>query len=148
MAMRPTPEQAQAALAEAAARAAGVRRSDRQLGSLLYAVAAMWVAAAAVFSLFPRGGLPVSGIALLAILATGVAAMVFIGVRIKAFSRWGLVWFVVSIGVFSVWAAVVDGVSMFSGFWSRGQSGSHLLISVAIDAIPLVIAGWLVGRRR
>ncbi|MGH7763684.1 MAG: hypothetical protein ACREOM_04620 [Candidatus Dormibacteraceae bacterium] len=49
---------------------------------------------------------------------------------------------------FVIWTGVVDAVSVLTGFWARSQSGGHFLISVAIDVIPLVIAGWLVGRRR
>jgi hypothetical protein len=146
-AANPSPEQAQAALAEAAARAAGVRRADRPLRNLLFAVAGTWLAAAAVISLFPRGGSLVADVSIAAIMLAGIGGIVFIGTRVKALSRWALGWFAVSIIGFCVWSGLVDGVSLWSGFWASRQ-GSHFLITVSVDVIPLVIAGWLVGRRR
>lgn len=145
----PTPHEAQAALAEAGSQAAHVRRSDHQLGWILACVAAVWLAAAGVISTLPtlrRGG-PIVGIAILAILIVGVAAIVFVGVRIRAYSRPGILLYFGGIAAFNIWSAAVTGVSINTLWWAPPQPSYHFGLSALVGVIPLLVAAWLILRR-
>lgn len=145
----PTPKAARASLSEARNQVARVRRSDGQLGWMLLGIAAAYLAAAAVISTLPsmrRGG-PVAGLAILVILLVGVAGLIFVGLRIRAYSRTGVVLYFGGIAVFNIWNAIVTGVSILSGWWSVQQPSYHFGISELVAAIPLLIAAWLIGRR-
>ena len=145
----PTPREAQAALAEASSLAARVRRSDHQLGWMLAGVAAVWLAAAGVISTSPtlrRGG-PIAGIAILAIVIVGVGAIVFVGVRIRAYSRPGILLYLGGIAAFNIWNAAVTGVSINTLWWAPPQPSYHFGLSALVGVIPLLVAAWLILRR-
>ena len=110
----PTPHEAQAALAEANTQAARVRRSDHQLALMLLGIVAVYLAAGAVISTLPslrRGG-PIVGLAVLAIVIVGVVGMIYVGVRIRAYSRAGIYLYFGGVAAFNVWNAIVTGVSI------------------------------------
>jgi hypothetical protein len=145
----PTPHQAQAALTEANSQAAHVRSSDHQLAWMLLGVAAAYLATGGVISTLPslrRGG-PVAGLAILAILTIGVVGLIFVGLRIRAYSRAGVLLYFGGIAVFNIWNAIVTGVSILTGWWALTQPSYHFGISEVVGAVPLLIAAWLIGRR-
>jgi hypothetical protein len=145
----PTLHEAQAALTEANSQAARVRRSDHQLAWMLLSVVAVYLATGGVISTLPslrRGG-PVAGLAILAILIVGVLGMIFVGLRIRAYSRTGVLLYFGGIAVFNIWNATVTSVSIFTGWWALTQPSYHFGISELVGAVPLFIAAWLIGRR-
>jgi hypothetical protein len=145
----PTPHQAQAALTEANSQAAHVRSSDHQLAWMLLGVAAAYLATGGVISTLPslrRGG-PVAGLAILAILTIGVVGLIFVGLRIRAYSRAGVLLYFGGIAVFNIWNAIVTGVSILTGWWALTQPSYHFAISEVVGAVPLLVAAWLIGRR-
>jgi hypothetical protein len=145
----PTPHEAQAALAEASNQASRVRRSDRQLGWLLLGIAAVYLAAAAVISTLPslrRGG-PVVSLAILAIVVVGLVGFIFIALRIRAYSRTGILLYFGGIVVFNLWNVAVSGVSILTLWWAPPQPSYHFGISELVGSVPLFIAAWLIWRR-
>jgi hypothetical protein len=146
--MAPTPDEARAALAKADSQKALVRKADREFRWILVVIAAVYVVVAALLSIaFPRRGSPVAGIVALAVIAGGIAAIVVLGRRVRAYSTGGIAWYVVAIAVFLLWNFSVTGVSLLSGWWSPRQPGYHFAISETVAAIPLIGAAWLFGRR-
>jgi hypothetical protein len=144
----PTRREAEVALAEARNQARRVRGTDQQFRPVLIIVAAAYLAAGVVLGLSPRGGLPYQGTALLVILLGGLAVGLVLLWRIRAYSRWGLARFSLSIAACSIWNAAVIGVSTISGWESADQPGFHVTVSFAVAALPLVVAAWLIGRTR
>ena len=145
----PTPHEAQAALAEANNQATRVRRSDHQLAWMLLAIAAVYLAAGGVISTLPslrRGG-PVVGLAILAIVIVGVVGMILVGLRIRAYSRAGILLYFGGVAVFNIWNAIVTSVSIFTGWWASTQPSYNFGISELVGAVPLLIAAWLIERR-
>jgi hypothetical protein len=145
----PTPHEAQAALIEASSQAARVRRSDLQLAWMLLGIVAVYLAAGGVISTLPslrRGG-PVVGLAILAIVIVGVVGMIIVGLRIRAYSRTGILLYFGGVAVFNIWNAIVTSVSIFTGWWALTQPSYHFGISELVGAVPLLIAAWLIGRR-
>ncbi len=145
----PTPHEAQAALIEASSQAARVRRSDLQLAWMLLGIVAVYLAAGGVISTLPslrRGG-PVAGLAILAIVIVGVVGMIIVGLRIRAYSRTGILLYFGGVAVFNIWNAIVTSVSIFTGWWALTQPSYHFGISELVGAVPLLIAAWLIGRR-
>jgi hypothetical protein len=145
----PTPLEAQAALVEANSQAARVRRADHQLGWMLLGIAAVYLAAAGVISTLPdlrRGG-PVAGLAIVAILIVGSVVFIVVGLRIRAYSRTGILLYFGGVTVFNVWNAIVAGVSIGTRWWARTQPSYHFGLSELVGAIPLLVAAWLIGRR-
>ena len=144
----PTPDEARAALAKANSQKALVRKADREFRWILVVIATVYVVVAALVSIaFPRRGSPLAGMVALLVIAAGIAAMVVLGRRVRAYSTAGIAWYVVAIAIFLLWNAVVTGVSLLSGWWSPRQPGYHFAISEAVGAIPLIVAAWLFGRR-
>jgi hypothetical protein len=144
----PTPDEARSALAKVDSQKALVRKADREFGWILAVIAAVYVVVAALVSIaFPRRGSPVAGIVALLVTAGGLAAIVVLGRRVRAYSTGGIAWYVVAIAIFLLWNAAVTGVSLLSGWWSPRQPGYHFAISETIGAIPLIVAAWLFGRR-
>jgi hypothetical protein len=145
----PSPREAQAALTEANSQAARVRRSDHQLAWMLLGIAAVYLAAGGVISTLPslrRGG-PVAGLAILAVVIVGVVGLVFIGLRIRAYSRTGVLLYFGGVAVFNIWNAIVTSLSIFTGWWASTQPSYNFGISELVGAVPLLIAAWLIGRR-
>ena len=145
--VRPTPQEAQAALTEADRAVARIRRTDKQFGAILLGLAAAYVAIGVVVGLAPA----VPGFALVAILVTLVGALgggVTLLLRIRAYSRTGVLQFTVGCAAFSFWNAAVVGVSSVTRWWAPNQPTSHFTVSSVVAAIPLVVAAWLVSRTR
>ena len=145
----PTAREAQAALVEASTQAARVRRADHQLAWMLLGIAAVYLAAAGVISTLPdprRGG-PVAGLAILAILICGLVGIIFVGVRIRAYSRTGILLYFGGVAAFNIWNAIVTGTSILTRWWALGQPSYHFGISALAGVIPLLVAAWLIGRR-
>jgi hypothetical protein len=143
-----TPQEARAALADAGNQAARLRRSDRQFRSILLGLAATYVVGALLVGLYPHGGSRFAGIALIVILVGGFIGMLYLLLRIRAYSRRGILWFTWSAAAFSFWNAAVIGVSEVTRWWGPHQPGTHFTVSAIIAAIPLVVAAWLIGRWR
>lgn len=144
----PTPDEARAALAKANSQKTLVRKADRQFRWILVVVAAVYVVVAALLSIsFPRRGSPLAGTAMLLVIAAGLAAVVVLGRRIRAYSTAGVAWYVVAIVAFLLWNSVVTGVSLITGWWSPRQPSYHFAISEAVGVIPLLVAAWLISRR-
>jgi hypothetical protein len=145
----PTPFEAQAALTEANTQAVRVHRADHQLGWMLLGIAAMYLAVAAVMSTLPdprRAG-PIAGPAILAIMIVGLVGLIFVGLRIRAYSRSGILLYVGGVAVCNLWTAVVIWVSIGTQWWASTQPSYHFGASLAVDAIPLLVAAWLIWRR-
>jgi len=143
----PTPQDARAALDEANSRAATVRRADSQLRLILWILAALYLATRALLSSNPRQGSVLIGDALIVIFLGGLAGTVYVMWRIRAWSRMGIVWLLGSVAVFLLWNGAVIWVSIATGWWGPHQPGIHFGGSVVVADIPLLLAGWLVGRR-
>ena len=143
-----TPEEARAALADAGNQATGLHRTDKQFRAILLWVAGMYLAIAVLAGFFPRGGWPLVGAGVLAILFGGFGVTLLMLWRIRAYSRRGLQWFTRSAAAFTLWNIAVVGVSHLSGWWGPQTSEFHFLISAAISVLPLLVAAWLVGRWR
>jgi len=144
---QPTAEQARTALEEAGRRAAEVRRSDRQLAWMLGAVVAAYLFAGAVISVSSHQGTTYSGAAVALMLATAIVASVVIGLRIRAYTRAGIILYFSSIIAFNVWNVAVTGVSILTRFWASGQPIYHFGMSVAVGVIPPVIGMIVLARR-
>jgi hypothetical protein len=145
----PSPLEAQAALAEANSQVARVRRADHLFRWFLLGVAGAYVGGSAIMSFSPRpGGSTVVWVALLAFLFGFVVAFTVLGMRIRAYSRTGLGSFLAAFAVFWIWDSIVNGVSLINGWWSPSEPSYHLVISEAVGVIPLIVAAWLIGRRK
>jgi hypothetical protein len=143
-----TPHEAHAALAEANSQAARVRRADHYFRWFLLGIAAAYVGGSGIISLSPRpGGSAVAWIALLVFLIGFIVVFVMLGMRMRAYSRAGLLSFFVAIAVFWLWDSIVNGVSLIGGWWSPLEPSYHLVVSEAVGVIPLLVAAWLIGRR-
>lgn len=143
----PTQQQALAALTEAAGAAARMRRTDRQFGAILLAIAAAYLAIGVLVGLAPadpRIGFVAVPLILLAALGGGVILLW----RIRAYSRTGVLRFTVSCAAFTFWNAIVAGVSSASHWWASDQPASHFTVSAMVTAIPLLVAARLVARKR
>ena len=143
-----TPDEARAALAAASNTATGLSRTDKQYAPILLGIAAMYLGAALLVSLFPHGGSRFAGIALLVILFGGLAGTLFLLLRIRAYTRRGLQWFTWSAFGFTFWNSTVVGVSIATHWWGPHQPGIHIFGSAIVGVLPLLIAAWLVGRWR
>ena len=144
----PTAHEAEAALAEANRQAVRVHQADHQLAWLLLGVAAVYLAAAGVISTLPdlrRGG--PAGFVILAVVLVGLVGLVLVAVRIRAYSRTGVLLYFGGIAVFNIWNAIVGGVSIGTRWWASTQPSYHFGISELVGAVPLFVAAWLIGRR-
>jgi hypothetical protein len=134
-------------LDEAKGRAATVRRSERQLRWTLVVAAAMYGVAGFLLSFNPRQGNQLIGTALLVTFLLALAAGIYLGWRVKAWSRSAVLWFAGSMGAFLVWNGAVIWVSLATGWWRPGSAGIHFGISSAVALIPLLVGAWRFGRR-
>ena len=144
----PKPFEAQAALAEANNQAVRVHLEDRQLAWIVLGIAFMYLAVGAIVSTLadPRRGGP-AGIAILAILVVGLVGVVVVFLRIRAYSRTGILMYFGGIAAFNLWNGIVVGVSVGTRWWASTQPGNHFSISAAVGTIPLFVAAWLIWRR-
>lgn len=143
----PTPQAARASLAEASTQAARVRRADSQFRWMLIAIAAIYLVGAGLASGVPRPWSTLAGVLLVMVVFGGVAAILVVGRRIRAYTRSGLVGFLAAISAFLLWNALVTGVSLMTGWWAPHQPGYHLVVSEAVGVIPLIVGALLLGRR-
>jgi len=145
----PTPLEAKAALAEAHVQAARVRHADHQLGWIVLGIAAAYLAVGGLLSTLPdprRGG-PVVGSAVLGVMVFGLVGLVIVFLRIRAFSRTGILLYFGGIGAFGLWNGIVAGVSIATRWWASTQPSYHFGVSVVVAVIPLLVAAWLILRR-
>jgi len=143
----PTPQDARTLLDEAKGRAATVRRSERQLRWTLLLMAAMYVVTGVLLSFNPRQGSRPIGTALLITFLVALVLAIYLGWRVKAWSRAAVLWFVGSVLAFLVWNGVVIWLSIATGWWGPKAPGIHFGGSVAVAVVPLLVATWLFGRR-
>lgn len=145
----PTPQEARVALAAAAGQAAAIRRTDRQLGTILLGLAAAYVALGIVVGLSPaEGGSAFTLVAFLVFTLCAGVGFVALFWRIRAYSRTGIRWFTVACAAFTFWNALVAGVSSATHWWVADQPAGHFTVSAMVAAIPLVVAAWLLTRKR
>ena len=140
---QPSRSAAQAALAEAAIRTSQVRRADRQLGWMLAVLASMDLVIAGLMS----AAFHVVGPAVLAVYLVAIALVVVVLVRVRVYSRTGLQLFSVSATPFTLWNALVSGVSLAARWWGPAQPGYHFGISAVIGVLPLLVGIWLLFRK-
>jgi hypothetical protein len=136
-------------MSEVTSHAARVHRADHQLGWMLLGVAVIYLAVGALISTLPdlrRGG-PVVGPAIVAIVIVGAVGFIFVGLRIRAYSRAGIFFYFGGITVFNLWNATVVGVSIGTRWWAPGQPSYHFGLSAVIAVIPLLVTAWLIWRR-
>lgn len=143
----PTAQEARAALAEATSQAALVRRADREFRWILLVIAAFYLAVAGIFSVAGRRGGLLPSLALVFIVLAALVGIIWLGLRLRAYSTAGMAWYVAAIAAFSIWNGIVAGASIASGFWATTQPTYHLGISVVVAVIPLIAAAYLIGRR-
>ena len=143
----PTPHDARVLLDEAKGRAKTVRRSENQLRWTLLLVAAMYVVTGVLLSFNPRQGNKLIGTALIVTFLVALAGAVYLGWRVKAWSRNAVLWFIGSVLAFLVWNGLVIWLSVATGWWGRDAPGIHFGGTVAVAVIPLLVATWLFGRR-
>ena len=145
----PTPREAQSALAEANRQVGRVHQADHQLGWMLLGIAAIYIAVGALMSTLPdprRAG-PVIGPAILAVMVVGLVGLVLVFVRIRAYSRTGILLYFGGVAVFNIWNGIVVGTSIITRWWALGQPSYHFGLSVAVGSIPLLVVAWLIWRR-
>lgn len=143
----PDQGKAQAALAEARLRAVQVGRADLQLSWMLLAVLGACLGVAVVMSLAPHQGSTWAGIAVVVMVAGFLAAVVVVGVRLRAYSRTGILLYFGAIIGFNVLNAAVTSTSLITRFWAANQPSYHFGISLAVGSIPLWIGAYLIRRR-
>ena len=142
--IKPTREEASAAITEVGVRASQVRTADVQLGWVLGVLLAADLAIAALMSVAPH----TVGPAVLALLLIAFALAVVVFVRIRAYSRAGLLIFSFTASTFAIWSALGSALSVVTGWWGPSQPSFHLGVTEAIPALPLLVGIWLLGRRR
>jgi hypothetical protein len=140
-------ETAQAALAEVGICAAQVRRADVQLWWMLLAVVGACLGVAGVMSLAPHHSSTGAGISVAVMLAGFLATGVVIGIRLRAYSRTGILLYFAAIIGFNVWNAAVTSMSIITRFWAANQRSCHFGISLAVGSMPLWIGAYLIRRR-
>lgn len=86
-------------------------------------------------------------IALLVFLIGFIVVFVMLGMRMRAYSRAGLLSFLVAVAVFWLWDSIVNGVSLIGGWWSPLEPSYHIVLSETVGVIPLLVGAWLMGRR-
>jgi hypothetical protein len=149
MSQAPTPQEARSALSEASSQAARVHQADHQLGWMLLGIAVMYLAVGALISTLPdprRAG-PVVGPAILAIMVVGIVGLVYVGLRIRAYSRPGILLYFGGVIGFNVWNSIVFGVSTLTRWWTPPQPSYHFGLSAVVAVIPLLVTAWLIWRR-
>ena len=124
-----------------------MRGADRLFRWILLGIAACYIGAGAVISVRGRHGGPLAAVALGVIVLALLIGIVWIGLRLRAYSRIGLLAYVFGIAAFNLWNAAVVGVSIATGYWASTQPTYHFGVSVLVGIIPLLVAAFIVGRR-
>ena len=94
-----------------------------------------------------RRGSPVVSLAILAIVIVGPVGVIFVGLRIRAYSRTAILLYGGGVIAFSLWNGAVSGLSIVTRWWAPGQPSYHFGLSVAVAVIPLLVTAWLIRRR-
>jgi hypothetical protein len=110
-------------------------------------MAAMYVVTGVLLSFNPRQGSRPIGTALLITFLVALVLAIYLGWRVKAWSRAAVLWFVGSVLAFLLWNGVVIWLSIATGWWGPHAPGIHFGGSVAVAVIPLLVATWLFERR-
>ena len=134
-------------MAEADLRASQVRRADLQLRWMLLAVLGTYLAAAVLVSIGPHRGTPIAAIGIIGAVVVGLVLAVVAGLRIRAYSRAGILVYFATLIAFNLWNAAVSSISIVTGFWASGRPAYDFGISAAIGLLPLAIGATLVARR-
>ena len=116
---------------------------------MLLGITAIYLAVAGVMSTLPdprRAG-PIAGPAILFIIMVGSVGFIFVGLRIRAYSRAGIFLYFGGIAVFNLWNAIVVGVSIGTRWWTSSQPSYHFGLSALVAVIPLLVAARLIWRR-
>ena len=142
--VKPTREEALASLTEAGMRSSQVRGADAQLGWILLLLVVADLGIASLISLAFHS----AGPAVLAIYLTTLGMVVVVLVRIRVYSRTGLRVFSVSATAFTIWNALVSGVSVAAKWWGPTQPTYHFGVSAVIGVLPLLVGIWLLFRKR
>ena len=151
----PTPEAARSALAEANARNAVVRASDRLFQPALLVLAGMWIAGSILIAVMPSSGAPawvgpLEGVAVVLFLTVGIVAFALVKGRQRAYSRTGNIVFSVSILAWLVWTVAERSLSYGAGWVAPGDPmrAEHFVFNAVISVAPLLVGALVVGRRR
>jgi hypothetical protein len=151
----PGPEQAQAALAEAAAAREQVVGSDRAFAPRLLALAAATVCLAAllvVFTQLPAWTGPLQGILAGLGLAAAVVLVASAQLRQHAYTRAGNRLFVAILLVWIIWGEAVLQFSLHSGWLDHRMPhlirDLHFIAGAVLGVLPLLIGAVLFWRRR
>lgn len=152
---QPTPDEARAAIAEAAAAQQPVRSNDRVFALRLLSLAAAMVGLTAmisVFTLLPNWMGPIEGLMAGVGLTGAVLLVVTVSMRQHAFTRGGKRLFTITLLVWIFWAEVVFQGS-FRSDWLAYQlpylvRSLHFILSSVIAVVPLLVGALLFGRRR
>ena len=151
----PTPGQARAAIAEAAAARAPLRTSDRLFAQRLLAFAAATVGLAAVLAVF--GSLPswlglVGGVVVIGGFAGAVIMVVWVQMRQHAYTRVGNRLFLAVLLLWVFWGQAVLQFSFHSAWMDHALPqfirGLHFVLSAGIGVVPLLVGALLFGWRR
>jgi hypothetical protein len=116
---------------------------------MLLGIAVIYLAVGAVMSTLPdprRAG-PIAGPAILAIFIVGLVGFVFVGLRIRAYSRAAILLYFGGVIAFNLWNTTVVVVSLLTRWWALTQPSFHFGVSAAVAVIPLLVAAWLIWRR-
>ena len=107
----------------------------------------MYLAIGAVMSVSTHRGSNPAGPAIVLVMAIVLTAIVVVALRIRAYSRVGVLWFTLTAALFTVWNATITSASLITHFWSAQQPGYHFGLSVLVGVLPLLVGAWLIGRR-
>ncbi len=152
---QPTPDEARAAVAEAAAAQDPVRNSDRVFAPRLLALAAATVGLTALISVFtvlPAWMGPIEGLLAGLGLTGAVVLVVSAQMRQHAYARAGNRLFAATPLVWIVWAEIVFQGSFRSNWMAYGLPHlvrmSQFVLSSVIAVVPLLVGAILFGGRR
>ena len=144
----PTREEAVRSLTEVKVRASQLQKADWELRAMLAAIIAVYLGVAALMSVIGRGGSALGAVAVVAMVAAGLIFIVVAALRVRAYSRRGIMLFLGTLVAFNVWNSLVTSLSIGTRFWAQGQPSYHFGVSELVGTIPLVVGVWLFSRGR
>ena len=107
---------------------------------MLVAFAPTWVGEITVTALWRS---PWSLVVELGIAAVGCGLIIWLGVRLRAYSRSGMGWFAASTVAFFVWYYAITTASFVVGW----VGPVHAVINAGVSVIPLIIGSVVLLRR-
>lgn len=111
------------------------------------AIAACYLAAGVIVSLSPDRQSPLIWPAIMILVVGFCVGIILFGLRLRALSRHGQLWYIWGVFAFNVWMGLVVGVSIGTRWWASTQPSYHFAVTIAIGVVPLVVLAWLLGRR-